>query len=299
MNRFIILGIVICFFNLASFFPKKAFAAEPKINEFLLAPSTGNDEWVEFYNPDNLDISSYWIDDDTDFNSDSGNSSKKPLSSIDNTNLAYPVIVLTSAIFNNTCNNECDFVVLFSSSGIVIDQYQYTENPGTDVPIGRFPDGSGSFQSLSSTTKGAQNSEPPTATPVPTTTPTSIPTPTKTPTPAKTPTPVPTAVQTKTPTANPTSTSTPTFAPISSTLEQDSSSVLSRKQATDSVAFAVLGESTVEPSKGEDVLVKSLSSKKKNSGSPIFLIIGGILFFASCGILAYQVYKKKEIDKIL
>src|SRR3989338_2770111 len=90
-------------------FPNKAFAAL-QINEFLAHPSSGNKEWVEFYNPQNTDISSYYLDDDTDFNNDSGSSSRKILTLLNVDNPSYPYIEISSFL-----NNSEDFVVLFSS----------------------------------------------------------------------------------------------------------------------------------------------------------------------------------------
>ncbi|MDO8503384.1 MAG: hypothetical protein Q7S60_01710 [bacterium] len=66
-----IFGALVFFFSSTS----SAFAL-PQINEFLAHPTTG-DEWVEFYNPDNVDLSDYWLDDDLNFASDSGSSAKK------------------------------------------------------------------------------------------------------------------------------------------------------------------------------------------------------------------------------
>lgn len=127
----------------------KPVLASPFINEFMAHPSSGNTEWVEFYNPDSLDLTSYFIDDDTSFASDSGSSSKKSLATT--TTGIYPSIDLSSML-----NNSGDFVVLFDSSGNIIDQYQYTSDPGTDTTIGRSPDG-GSWIILSSASKGSAN----------------------------------------------------------------------------------------------------------------------------------------------
>ena len=152
------------------------------INEFVVDP---NPEWVEFYNPD-LDIEtlkSYWLDDDIDFNSDSGSSSKKSLSGLVSLDLIYPYLEFSSFL-----NNAGDYVVLFDASGNLINQYQYTENPGAVVSLGRSPDGTGCFTVLTTNTKGSANSQPlPSPTPTPTVAPTASPTPM--PTPTSTPTP--------------------------------------------------------------------------------------------------------------
>jgi len=159
--------IFFLFFLLYLFSSVQIFASDSLvINEFLPHPSSGNKEWIEFYNPDNIDLSNYFIDDDLDFNSDAGSSSKKSLATINNTSSLYPYFEISSFL-----NNSGDFVVLFSPTGEIIDQYQYTEDPGIDVSIGRFPDGKGEFTVLSLSTKGVSNSPPPTASPLPTDTP--------------------------------------------------------------------------------------------------------------------------------
>ncbi len=63
--------------------PFKIYAdGQPIINEFLAHPGTGNKEWVELYVPSGMDVTAYWIDDDSDFTNDSGSSSKKQITSV-------------------------------------------------------------------------------------------------------------------------------------------------------------------------------------------------------------------------
>lgn len=184
------------------FFPTTS-ASAITINEFVPDSDT---EWVEFYNAsDSADyIKSFFLDDDTSFTEDSGSTNKKNLSSLNTTNTTFPFIEV-STIFNNSG----DFVVLFDDLGNILDQYQYTSNPGDGISIGRNPDGSGSFAVLSSTTKGGPNSPPPTPTPTPTPIPpTHTPNPTSPPAPTSTPKP--------TSTSKPASTSTPRPTPSSS-----------------------------------------------------------------------------------
>src|SRR5258706_12428458 len=174
---------------LLSFSPITApvFASSLKINEVLVHPGSGNSEWVEIYNPDKTDISSFYIDDDTDFNSDTGNSSKKILTGIQGTDTQFPYFELTSSMFNNNGDN----VVLFDNNGIMLDQYLYLKDPGIDVSLGRSPDGTGEIMLLAAATKGMANSQmQPSPTPTPTKVPTSTPSPKPTPTtkPANTPT---------------------------------------------------------------------------------------------------------------
>lgn len=126
-----------------------------KINEFSAHPSSGNKEWVEFYNPGNVDLATYYLDDDTDFNSDSGTSAKKSLAGYNNTSPEYPFLE-----FSSYFNNSGDWVVLFDQNGAIIDQFQYTQDPGTDVTIGRSPNDFGNFYNLDSSSKGASNGSP-------------------------------------------------------------------------------------------------------------------------------------------
>ena len=148
--------VVFLGFFLFVFTVKSAYAdSELKINEFSAHPSSGNKEWVEFYNPDNINLSNYFIDDDVDFNSDSGSSAKKSLSAFDNSTSPYATLE-----FGSFFNNSGDYVVLFAPDGIIVDQYQYTDDPQADISIGRSPDGSGDFTILSSQTRGFQNSNP-------------------------------------------------------------------------------------------------------------------------------------------
>lgn len=217
MRTFLRIGLL--FFFTLLFFPEIKAYAENKIliNEFVAHPSTGNKEWVEFYNPDSADISTYWIDDDTDFANDSGNSAKKNLLTLIKTNPQHPYIELSSVL-----NNDGDHVVLFDSNGNILDQYEYTTDPGEDIAIGRAPDGSGQIQLLAEGTKGNNNSGPaPTATPTPSPTSTPAPTPTPIKTPTSTPTPIKSSLSptlpfiSKSPTGTATKSGSPSNSPSS------------------------------------------------------------------------------------
>lgn len=160
-------------------------------------------EWVELYNAsDSAEyLKQYFIDDDQSFTSDSGSGAKKSLTDLTVTNSTYPYFDVSSFF-----NNAGDWVVLFDPKGAIIDQYQYDEDPGSGVSLGRSPDGTGTFAILRSATKGSQNDEilMPTATATPTSMPTSSPAPTNTP--VNTPKPT----QTTTPTATITPSKIPT-----------------------------------------------------------------------------------------
>ncbi len=267
------LCLIIFFFFCLS--PQNVFANGIVINEILVHPSVGGDEWVEVYNPNNTDLTTYFIDDDTNFADDIG-SSKKQLTTISNG--TYSVFILSSSMFNNSG----DFVVLFDPNGDIVDQYQYTDDPGADVAIGRTPDASGELKTLESATQGSTNSG---------ILPTATATPTKTPTPTRTPTPTHSASsgQAKMPTPTKVSTIVPTKVVIVNTKSPQIS--ISEKNASDSAyPTAVLGAGvsptrTSPKSPDKKVLVKE--SSNNNAVIASSLIVGG-LFLLACGILVYR-----------
>lgn len=290
MRSIIVLIAVLFFLH----FAKPAFAADVVINELVAHPSTGNEEWVEFYNQNNIDLTTYWLDDDTNFSDDSGNSNKKSLENIVGTNL-YPYIEFSSFL-----NNSGDYVVLFSADGTIVDQYQYTQDPGADIPLGHYPDGQGSIMILSSATKGLTNSESPTATP--TLTPTSTPIPTAT----NTPTPTPVATSTKTPTPTPTKIPIFTQKPNTPTPKISIFSTVSPIPSEEVFPTSILGEST----KSADVTgvgslpmqsdLKSTSNETGKRGTiifKIFIAIGTIILIA-CGILFFRSYIKTRKEEV-
>lgn len=123
------------------------------INEFVAhVGSTFPQEWVEFYNPGSIDLSSFYIDDDTNFDSDAGSSDKIPLTSLNTSNPLYPFQLLGTGFLND----GGDFVVLFAGDGTLIDQHQYLSDPGEDTAIGREPDG-GSWKTCGVPSQGNTN----------------------------------------------------------------------------------------------------------------------------------------------
>ena len=244
-------------------------SAQVEINEFVPDASP---EWVEFFNAsDSAEyIKAYYIDDDTDFLNDSGNSPKKLLTGLDISNFQYPFINLSSFL-----NNTGDSVVLFSPGGVIVNQYSYSSNPGDGVSIGRSPDHTGNFTILSSTTKGNENSAPlvlPTETPSPTpsSTPTSTATPTKTPsTSLRTNSPTPTP--TKSPTPKPTLTSSPT-------------------SNTEELVLGIQNSTSTPGASPEEEVV----SEKKFPVFPVILIVAGFLCIA--GALFFFV--KNNVKKV-
>ncbi len=263
-----------------------------KINEFLVHPETGNQEWVEFYNPEKIDISGFFIDDDNSFNEDIGNSNKKTLTGLQQTDSDYPYFE-----FNSFLNNDIDSVVLFDSSGNLIDQYSYSKDPGSGMTIGRSPDGSGEFQILSISSKGQQNSSPlPTITPsqIPSSTPTKTPTPAKTPTPTKTPSPTPTRTQeaaisqfiNTSFTSNPQPTKKTTPKPSFNTVSQKPTLVLGFKKE-------YLSSTPKVKKPNQKTLIKASSVDNKNPW-PIISLFSGSVLFTACAIILYLKIKTRN-----
>lgn len=249
----------------------KTVYAENKIviNEFIAHSSSGNKEWVEFYNPDGINLTSYWVDDDTDFANDSGSSTKKSLSTLVKDNPQYQYVELSSVL-----NNDGDHVVLFDNNGNVLDQYEYTADPGEDTAIGRTPDGIGQIQTLAEGTKGNGNSGP---APTPTPTPSPTPVPTKEPTPTKTPTLTPT----KTPTPSP-------------TLSKSPSKIPAKSASLSAVPSSILGAGTKSADKKSLENKKTLVASATQNNLYLFAIIGGSLLLFSCAIIVYFKISKNQ-----
>ena len=244
---------------------KSSYAdSDIKINEISPHPSSGNKEWVEFYNPESVDLSSYVLDDDTNFGDDTGSTAKKSLSAYDNSTYPYPTFE-----FGSFLNNGGDYVVLFSQDGAIIDQYQYSEDPGSDVSIGRSPDGFGDFTILSSQTKGFQNSNPqPSPSPSPSSTSQSS---SSTSSKSKSPSP------------------SPKNSPSPSSSKKTSSVLGSSKSAEITKSPATEINLSVSPSPAAEETVQQSSKKLKIAGSVAGS--GAIIMGISVGL--YLWYKRK------
>lgn len=256
-------AILLCGIGLL-WLPSRTSAAT-YVNEFNAHPSSG-DEWVEFYNPDGVDLTTYWLDDDASFSEDSGSSAKKALTSLNTSSPTYPYVVLTSAILNNSG----DSVVLFAADGTLVDSYQYTSDPGADVIIGRSPDG-GSWSVGLTASQGSTNPPAPTATPTLTPTPAPTSTPTPTPGPTSTPTSTPTPKPTSTPTPKPTPTSTPTSTP-----EIDA--------GTEEVVLGVQNGDTLNAEDQPEATETPKGGSWKTPAIAVALILPGL------GLVGYSVY---------
>lgn len=276
-------------------FPQEVYAAEPRavINEFV---ADGQTEWVELYISDiDFDtVKTYWVDDDTSFDDDSGNGKIKSLQNSQLTNSNF-VVLEFSSFFNNTG----DHVTLFDPEGTMRDSYEYRENPGKEVSIGRFPDGEGTYEVLAQSTKGSANSS--AAAPTPTITPTLTPslTPTKTPVPTKTPTP----------TKSPTPTRAPTTAVLSAESVSDSPSEPEEEHFTDKTFSSdeetfnsyersdtlYRYDSDVEEENNSDQLAEMVSAQSSAHFS-VRGILGtlSLICFAVAGFHAYRIRRDQQ-----
>ncbi len=256
-----------CFLFLFALFVRSA-QAQVKINEFS-AHSTP--EWVEFYNASSSAeyLKSYYIDDDENFSEDSGSSAKKILTNLVTDSNTFPHIDLSSVL-----NNDGDTVVLFDNAGTIVDKYTYSKDPGENVSIGRYPDNTGDFYTLTSQTKDNANTGP-IPTPVPTTSP----------------------KPTSTPNASPVSTSTPTpsVSPVASP-KKPSPSPSSKVLSSPEPSSDILGETTNEVVSTDSAESLTASTSAENQGSfpfGIIMVITGILLSGGAGFLAFRVKKPR------
>lgn len=112
------------------FYPKKAFA-QIVINELLPNP-TGGSDWVELYNTSSqeIDLNDWVLDDEGT-----------------KTNMVEIKEVTVSAhgfwLFEvgSRLNKSSDTIYLINNEEVVVDEYNYSTNPGDDVSFGRAPDG--------------------------------------------------------------------------------------------------------------------------------------------------------------
>lgn len=284
---------IVCIFFIAC--ASSAYGADVVINEFLANPTSPGKEWVEIYNPSHIDVKDYFIDDDESFSDDVGSGSKKSLSGSQNSSSEFVVLEFSSFL-----NNSGDNVVLFDQNGTILDKYNYSGDPGKDITIGRSPDGNGSFTTLADATKGSPNAKEATPTLTETPTPSKTPSPTKLPTPTKTPTPTRIPTVTKTPTSivhsYPSPTSTPTPNRGENILVRNVTSLPNMTPSSSS--SEVLGESAIAltPVKKEESEERKLddSEKKRDFFQFVLPTIGA--GFISGGVFFYIRNKRLSQD---
>lgn len=288
MHRFVYLSFLLVFLLIT---PTNLYADQQiVINEFVAHPSVGNNEWVEVYVPDGSSLKGYWLDDDTNFTNDSGNSKKISLdTAVSGIDSNHKVIEISTSMFNNSG----DDVVIFNAAGDIIDQYKYTSDPTENVSVGRTPDGTGQIQLLATATKGFQNS-----TPKPTDTPT--PEPTSKPTKQPAPTTQPTTVKTKSmPTASPTIEvihSSNAIKPLSA--EKALLATTKKPASNGAYPTAVLGiETVITPRQLSPKPTGVMMIKGSNNTVAITAFCGSFILL-SCAILVYfRAWIKKVVLK--
>lgn len=167
------------------FFISKNINAEIRINEIYPAPLTGESEWIELYNNENveLNLSDYLLKD-----------LANNLITLSGTIEPFGYHIATSS---SILNNSGDTIYVLKN-GIEIDTVQYGSTT-FDYSFSRCPDGIDPFSKTTVITKNLSNN--------------SICEPTFTPTETPTPSPSPTPILTDTPTATPTSTPLPSNTP--------------------------------------------------------------------------------------
>lgn len=248
----LIIGAVFIFLT---FISTEALAADIVINEFVPNPSSGDSEWVEFYNTTNstIDLSNYFFDDDNNLDSDSGTSLKVALSGI--LQSLQTCFWELPSYLNNNGDSPTLFILENSSP---VDTFNYSSS-SAGLSYSRVPDGG--VWSFNQTPSKSQTKCIDSA---PTFTPTSAPTLTATLTSTKTPTPT----KTTTPTKSPSPTKTPT--------PED-------QNTNDDKETNILGTSTTDANEPTKQDVKVASSNTNLAGS--FFILAGIVFSILCGIV--------------
>ncbi|MBU3957292.1 lamin tail domain-containing protein [Patescibacteria group bacterium] len=162
------------------FNPQKIFA-QVVINELLPNPTEGPD-WVELYNTTNQDINlNDWILDDEGTKTDMVKIKEATMS-------AYGFWLFE---VGSRLNKSSDTVYLINNQGTIVDEYDYSTNPGDGISFGRMPDG-GEWGVCSEITPELENkcilpSSPSDPSPSPSSSPTSSSAPSPSPTPSPKP----------------------------------------------------------------------------------------------------------------
>lgn len=241
-----------------------AYAQSVVINELLPHPTSGGD-WIELYNKDQIevDLEGWKMEDST---------SEVEVFATGTKIASGPAFLVVSV--GNRLNNGGDTIKLKNSQGADIDVKSYSQDPGEDIAIGRYPDGEDGWGILTSPTKGGANSPlVPTNTPSPTTSPTEA----VVPDPTNTPKPEETEKEDKKQKSN------PTFSPTTKkTTKEIFSADDEEENIFESTEFAgsVLGEDQGEATSATD------AASQEGKNNPIILIaifLGGgtILIFAA------------------
>lgn len=237
-------------------FVKLTFAADIVINEFLPNPPSGSPEWVEFYNTTNstVDLSDYYFDDDTNFDSDSGSSAKIALAGL------LPSFQTCFWELSSYLNNNGDSPSIFKiGNTVIMDTYTYSSS-SAGLSYSRMPDG-GSWFALQTPTKSSSKCI------------------------DLAPTLIPTSAPANTPTNPPTSTTKPTVTPT--VVTKAISKTPTPTAPTSSKDKDILGNATQSSNnsfeKSKEIKIENI--QKSNNFLPIIFISIGVVFLLACAIV--------------
>jgi len=266
-KRSIFLAVILSFFV----FPPFALA-QVIMNEFV---PNSSQEWVEFYNSNSLteDLSNYYFDDDTNFDSDSGSSQKISLSGL------LSSLSTCYLDLNTVLNNNGDNPTLFKMDGSTVDTYSYTTTT-SDKSYSRTPDG-GDWQIDQTPTKSTVKCSDLAPTPSPTPEPTAAPTQNPTTAPTITPTKSPTPISTKSPTPKP----TPTLTSTPEVLGEETTQPLELETANPTPLVADSDKQSLA----------GFAGKKKFPFIPILFIVTGLALVTLAAV--QLVNAKKSVQK--
>jgi hypothetical protein len=276
LGRYIFLLLVF----LTSLFVAKSVRATVHINEILPNPE-GDDnkdgagkEWVELYNDADEKVNlAGWILVDK-----AGN--EKSLDGLGEIGSKSYKVYEVEAIQGWMNNSSGDTLWLKNSEGEQHGrEFNYGSDPGEGVTLGRWPDGSDTWSTMKSVTKGNSNSGPE---------PTTTPTPENTPTPAASPTPeaTPTPTQAPSPTRRP-----PTITPaVRVKVDGDGEDGEDGEPSVSDLRDQVLGENTKE---GEDE-----GDNNEGGGGVDWLVLvlvgGGAILLGGAGVVFWKSRLSKD-----
>lgn len=259
--------ILIFLFLITLIFPQK-IGAQLLINEF----SPKNPEWVEIINvgSSEINLSGYYFDDDSDFNSDSGNSTKVSLNGLFQPNN------LCFIDLNSYLNDGGDTPTLFAPNGDILDSYIYSSS-SANLSYSRVPDAGGWLVGtvFSKTLNSCSL----------------LPTPTPTPTQAPTAQPTNAPTVTTAPTAQPTVKPSPTKSPTPKPSVTPKSTEEPEKTEKPSINLEFGQGNIVESTETPEGKVAGIKTTNKSPVLAIILILAGL---GCLGYVGYMLYNMRN-----
>jgi len=253
---------------LISLFIPQIVDAQLLINEF----SPKNPEWVEIINvgSSEINLSGYYFDDDPDFNSDSGNSTKVLLNGLfQSNNLCFIDI-------NSYLNDGGDIPTLFAPNGDILDSYSYSSS-SANLSYSRIPD-AGEWQVGATFSKTLNSCS-------------------LLPTPTPAPTQVPTAEPTNAPTVTTAPTAQPTVKPCPTKSPSPKPSVTpkSTEEPEDTEKPSInleFGQGNITQS--SETPVGKVAGIKTTNKSPVLAIILVLAGLGCLGYVGYMIYNMRN-----